>query len=212
MIESLTKLLNSLKFLNWVKLAELSVLIVILIVGVAFYENRQYIYESVGANSLTGYYPMLRVGEKSREEMTEIVNRSPAILGLQVVEVNFVKNERKTLFFESDDPQLKKLFDKYFSTKITDPPALSSIEQDNSRVVRIVNGEFVCLPYKDTIAYTMIGPSDNVGQVCSIAVPPIYGKFRGYITAFVARDLRPAELSQVKFVLQNISLNIFEGK
>ena len=177
-----------------------------------FYENRQRVYESIGAGAFADYYPQITVGERSKAEMAEIVTRSGAILGFQVVEVNFVKNTRTTKFFVSDDSQLKKNFETYLNTKVVDAPALTTLEPDNNRIVRLVNGEFVCIPYKDTIAITIIGPADNVGMVCSMSIPPIYGKFRGYITAFIAKDLRQTEVTQVRIALQNLAMNIYEGK
>lgn len=212
MIDKINALVNLLKNLSWVKVGELTLLIVVLIAAMTFYENRQRVYESIGAGAFSYHYPQISVSEKSAAEMTEVVNRSSVILGMQVVEVNFVKNTRTTKFFVADDSQLKKNFEIYLATKVTDAPALTTLEPDNNRLVRLVNGEFVCIPYKDTIAITIIGPADNVGMVCSMSIPPIYGKFRGYITAFIAKDLRPTELAQIRIVLQSIAMNIYEGK
>lgn len=211
-MDKLQAFANLIKSLSWVKIAELSVLLILLSLGLAFYENRQAVYDSVGANSLSEHAPNIKISERSSKEMTELVNRSPVILGLQVIEVDFVKNSRRTVFVNIDDQILNKAFETYFKTKLTDAPAITLIEHDNKRLVRLVNGEFVCLPYKDTIGQVLVGGGDSIGAVCSLAVPPIYGKFRGYITAFLSKTATISEQQQIKIALQNLSMNIYNGK
>lgn len=211
-MDKLQAFTNLLKSLSWVKIAELLVLLTVLITALVFYENRQTVYDSIGANSLSDHQPGIKISERSAAEMTDLVTRSSVILGFQVIEVNFVKNTRRTVFVNIEDAMLKKAFDVYYKTKLTDAPAVTAIEHDNKRLVRLVNGEFVCVPYKDTIGQVLVGGGDNIGTACSYAVPPIYGKFRGYVTAFLAKGLTNPEQAQIKVVLQNLSMNIYNGK
>lgn len=211
-MDKLQPLVNLIKSLSWTKVAELAVLIVLLIAALTFYENRQAVYDTIGASSLMDHSAAIVVTEKTKSELENMIDRSKIILGVHVAEVSFIKNTRHTAYLHIDDPILKKAFEAYFKSKMSDAPALTALEGDNTRLVRLVNNEFVCVPYKDTIGYTLVGGGDNVGMACSVAIPPYYGKFRGYITAFVSKEISTTELSQVRIVLQVMAMNIYDGK
>ena len=211
MLDKLANLLNSHKFLNWTRVAELGAVILILIAGLVFYENRQKVYDSVGANKFETYQAMV-LSEKTKAKIDEVVHRVPIVLGLHVVEANFIKNERSTAYIKLDDYELEKGYKNYKANKISNPPIFSENEYNNHRIIRLINGEFVCLPMNETIA-AQFGPAAqlNVGLICSISIPPVYGKFRGYLTAYVKKDYREIDLAQIKIMLLALSQEIYES-
>ncbi len=211
MLDSLSKFLNSLKFLNWTRVAELAVVVVILIFALTFYENRNKVYESVGADRFSSYKTMV-ISEKTKAKIDETVHRVPIVLGLHVVEVNFTKNERFTAYLKMDDVDLANGYKEYLDHKIANPMVFTTNEHMNNRIVRLINGEFVCLPMNETIAVAFgAAAQKNVGLICSVSIPPVYGKFRGYLTAYVKKDYRDTDLAQIKIMLQMLSNEIYEN-
>ncbi len=210
-VKGITSLL---KVLTWQKIIQATVLIFILGTTYGFWENRITIYNS------------LKVGARVEVEQPLIISLSPGtiallddsvtkmkplIAGIQVINVNFKKNTRSTSYFSIGDPILKKSYEHFSSVKLTDTPLFTDVETNNQRIIDLINGEFVCYDYKNTPAIKIFPEAQQSVQViCSISIPPYYGRFSGYMNVYLTKKPTPEEVSIVRQIARDMSLHIYE--
>ena len=76
---------------------------------------------------------------------------------------------------------------------------------------KLINGEFICDPFKDTIAYRFAPSADSiVATVCANGIPPIYGKFTGILSVYLKRVPTQEEIDRIRTLSRDLSLEIFE--
>ncbi len=50
-----------------------------------------------------------------------------------------------------------------------------------------------------------------VATVCSISIPPFYGRFSGYLNIYLTKKPSPDELTLIRQVARDLSLRIYEN-
>lgn len=202
------------KVLSWQKVIQSAALIFILAVTYGFWENRTTVYNS------------LKVGARVEVEQPLILSLSPGttsmldastvkmkelIGGIQVVNVNFKKNTRSTAYFAISNTTLKKSFDQFTAGKIADTPLFTDVEPNNQRIIDLINGEFVCYDFRNTPALkAMPNAGDTIPTVCSISIPPYYGRFSGYMNVFLVKKPTQDEVNLIRQIARDMSLHIYE--
>lgn len=202
------------RVLSWQKIIQATVLIIILGTTYGFWENRTTIYNS------------LRVGARVEVEQPLVLNLSAGttnmldsstvkmrdlVSGVQVVNVNFKKNTRNTAYFTSSNAILKKSYEQFMATKIADTPLFTDVESNNQRIIDLINGEFVCYDYKSTPAAKIFpAAAEVIPTICSISIPPYYGRFSGYMNIYLSRKPTPDDVSFVRQLARDMSLHIYE--
>ena len=103
------------------------------------------------------------------------------------------------------------MYNKYLNSKIVDVPLFTEDKKDNNRLLRLINGEFICMPYKDSTAYKYVPEGEQlISTVCGIGIPPSYGEFSGILTIYL-KDVPNSDLTEQLFLLsREISLRIYD--
>jgi len=132
------------------------------------------------------------------------------ILGVQIVSTNLQLNTRYVVYANVYDPELAKKYNDYVSKNgIQQFPIFTKDDKSNLRIVRIINHEFVCAPFKESIIYKYIPiDDDKITTVCTISIPPDYGEFKGMVTVFMKDNPGDFEMEQIKYILNNVSQTI----
>jgi len=156
-----------------------------------------------------------RVPEQLPPEITHFVdNRMDQIdivNGIQVVRVDLKRNIRYIVYGRYTDPRLEELYTTFSKTRITiEIPIFTEDEIQNARVIRLMNHEFFCNPYKETLSYKFVPESAKYAHtVCSISIPPAYGEFRGLLVVTLSREPTELEIDMVRILLKALADKIY---
>ncbi len=210
-LNSIKDLINS---LSWQKIFQALVLILILLGGWGFWENRITIYNSikVGARVETDDPLVINVSSTTKAQFNLALEKSKDLVaGLQIISVNFKRNNRSTSYFAFNDRDLKLAYEHFAETRIAETPLFTDSVINNQRIINLINGDFVCYDYKDTPAFKLYAQSlKNVTTVCSISIPPYYGRFTGYLNIYLTRKPENEEFVLVKQLARDMALRVYE--
>lgn len=210
-IEVLT---NFLKILTWGKIVQGVTAILVIGVAYGFWENRVTIYNSLNVTAqVATAEPLVIVLSSTTQQLLETtVNKGKgAIAGVQIVSVDFKKNSRVTSYFSISDENLKKEYAKFVENRVTATPLFTANEKNNQRMIDLINGEFSCSPFRDTIAQSLMPKlSETISSICSISIPPYYGRFSGYMNVYLYKEPTVADMSFTRQLIRDLSLKIYE--
>jgi hypothetical protein len=211
-VDNLSLIQKFLKSLTWTKLVQLTLFLIILGLALALYETREYLHEFAKYPRISQYAtPVYSVGKETKEEINSIVSRSELIVGMVISTVDFQKNTRHIIYRNTDSSDLRDLYENNNKLLTTEIPMFNDDVTNNARMVDLINGEFVCHPYSNSI-YAIINPKTvpYAHTVCSNGIPPFYGMFSGVVSIITSRAPTPTELSQLRELTRNISSKIYE--
>lgn len=204
-----------LRILSWQKIIQATVLIFILGTTYGFWENRITIYNSlrVGARVEVEQPLILNLSPGTTYMLDESVKKMKGLLGgIQVVNVNFKKNTRNTAYFALSDNNLRTAYNDFISRKLSDTPLFTDIETNNQRIIDLINGEFVCYEFKNTPALKVFpGAVETIPTICSISIPPYYGRFSGYMNVYLVKKPSVDDISIIRQIARDMSLHIYEN-
>lgn len=164
--------------------------------------------------ALLGYvlqdrFSFVRNIELSRHNVEKIdsIVLKENIIGVQVIKINLQDNTRRIVYSKYSDPQITKLHRSFVENSVTiEVPVFTKDEINNSRIIRIINNEFVCTPFKETMSYKYAPEaSEKVSAVCALSVPPSYGKFLGIIGIFFVKEPSVEEKDATRILLKTLS-------
>jgi hypothetical protein len=156
--------------------------------------------------------PMQVLSPKLIKEIDTLILNQPIIVGIQIAAVDLQKNERYTIYARMTNPQLEELFVNFRNRKVLKSvPVFMLDDNQNLRIVKLINHEFVCSPYIGTISHKFVPESAKyITTVCAIAIPPSYGKFKGMIGVSLSREPTDLERDQIRGLSKEISAKVFE--
>lgn len=156
-----------------------------------------------------------RVNEPLSKELASYVNSKidslPVANGIQVVKTETRRNVRFMIHAYQTDEELKKMFETFMQSRITmEVPLFSNNFKQNLRTVKMMNHQFECVPYVDTLSYEYVPKSAKyITTVCSISIPPAYGEFRGILAISLRSVPTDVEEMLIKEVLIDLSDRIY---
>lgn len=187
-----------------IRALEITVVIAVLLVSFSYVYFRYF--------KETTLRPAEPLSVKLGKEINNSLDRAEVINGVQIVKVDLKRNVRYLVHTYWKIPELQKLYDNFSSTRITSEiPVFSRDEVQNARIIRIMNHEFDCTPFKDTLSYKLVPESaEHIAVVCSISIPPAFSDFKGIIAASLSRVPTDFEKNIVKNTLIDISESIYK--
>ena len=162
--------------------------------------------------------PSLRsISEASKDEVRQFVTDHPDVIGMQILAADFIMNERINTFVYHHDQVLMADWNEYAGRTGGRAPLFSSDVNEESRIrtntryTRIINGEFVCLEWKDTLGFRVLGENfkAKVVQFCQKAIP-VTGPFSGYSAVYLSRAYTGAELEKFEAEVEALNTRIWE--
>lgn len=151
------------------------------------------------------------ISKQTKNTLTAFVDNTPNIAAAQIINVNFKSNTRYTTFITSNDKILLEEFYKHQQAKTKNALLFSDNEAQNARLVKIINNNFVCEPYKNTRAVILYPKSaKNITSMCSISIPPFLGHFIGYINLHLYQEPTEQEKESLRLTFVTIATSIYE--
>lgn len=220
LIENAPKLMRALTFK---RTAYVCVLATVALILFTFYDSRATVIEWVKATSIGRPYKNVIIGDEATvKSVKSIVDRSPLISGIQLVNTDFRSNTRTTAFFYSDRRDLQILIDSavynrvwpsalFMGTTSGTPEQREFASASNSRMINIIGAEFVCYPSKDSTLARMAPEFPAIAPVlCSMSIPPYAGKFAGYLNLFLTRTPSDDEKDLLRDAARALASDIFD--
>jgi len=211
------KVQDAQKFLNvltWRKLVQLIVFLFVIGLTWATYENRDVIYGFASQKRIDPSTPHIR--ELSKPTINEIVTlteKSELIVAIEIVLADFQKNQRVIIYsyIDDDNIELRKIYSKYSNTSIGNLPLFTDNVEDNKHLVELINGEFSCRPFVETLSGRIAPDAQAYVKIsCSNSIPASYGRFTGLIVVYLKRQPTPNEYDQVRSAARTLATTIFE--
>jgi hypothetical protein len=140
------------------------------------------------------------------------LHSQPTYMGMQVMAMDLSKNSRHIVYSHLESNELQKLYMNYIGSRVSQisPIFTNSNEANNARMIKIINHEFVCSPFVDSMLYKNLPQSGNfVKTICAVSIPPSYGNFVGSVHLFLNKEPNDMEISIIKMHLKDISSEIF---
>jgi hypothetical protein len=137
------------------------------------------------------------------------VNSSPITVGAMVVEVQLQSNSRRGVYTYIKHPEVKKLYETFVRDRISPDLPFFTGEIQDERLIRIINHEFICTPFIETLGYKYSPASEKyIKFVCTMSVPPSYGRFHGLAAIYLSNEPSDIEKDRIRIYLKEISEQI----
>lgn len=176
---------------------------VLVLLAVSLYFNFNSITEVVKK-------PITTLSDETKETIKVAVDKSSLMIGIQVVTVDFENNTRAAVYTYLNDDVLKKIYSE-FATKnsIRDFPLFTQDDINNIRIIKLVNHEYNCSPFKETTYYKYVPEAaSRIVIVCAISIPPSFGEFNGITSVYLNKVPSPVEKDQIRIFVKDIAQRI----
>jgi hypothetical protein len=152
-----------------------------------------------------------QLSEATIEKITAATSRSDLVLGSGVTIFNFQKNVRHVIYLGANSYDLNADFNKYNHLLNTESPIFGQNEFYNSKIVDIINGDFICVPYENTpFAQEMPDSIRHAQTLCVHGMPPVFGKLTGTVMFFLKRPPTSAETDQLRIIARDLATYIYD--
>lgn len=216
MSDFLDKLKQIQSFINGLSLKKIFLFTLFLfIVGFSYatFENRDSVYNFfIKSAQIHKTLATRTLSKKTTTEIDLAVIQSDIVVAIQVTLVDFQRNTRVITYTSIDKPELRVIFNRFIKTAPAELPLFNTDPINNRRLVNLVNGEFICDPYRDTIAAKFLPESmEHIDTLCANSIPPFYGRFSGIIGIYLKRQPTPNEVDQIRTLSKTLSSTVFNN-
>jgi hypothetical protein len=175
----------------WMLAALLSGLFAMLVASFAIYENIGSKEPTKKAASISGKQIVL--SEATKRELQNIVNSEDIIVGTTVVTVDLIKNRRIPTYFYSRNADMQLIWNKFAAGGFGGITAFDvGSAKFNDRITNIMNGNFDCRLFKNTIAMQLYPEAEKYGPwLCSMSIPASFdnsGDFVGFVALYLTHE------------------------
>lgn len=155
----------------------------------------------------------LVIPQITKTQIDETVHKIDYIVGIQIVTVDLARNARLETYMSIDDPFLQDAYNTFVNNKVVETPAFTTEKRNNERLLRLISGEYICIPYNETTAYKYAPHLTNkITSVCAIGIPPNkYGEFSGILTIYIFGNIDDKEKERLFYFARTISSQVAEN-
>lgn len=210
--DKLTGIQKFLDVLSWKKILQLAAFLFVIALAYGTYELRESIYNYANQTKISRTASIIqKISKQSMAEIDAAEKKSDLIIAIQVVIIDFQKNVRIPVYTSSSEPGLIILYEDYKKNAIAEVPLFSSDVTNNRHLIELINGEFTCYPFSETLVSQVLPESGKfINTACAIGVPPYYGKFSGSVVLYLKRVPTPSEIEQIRALSRTLSANIYD--
>jgi len=207
-LTSVRVLLNT---LTWKKISQLVVFLFIVALAWSGFETRESIYNFIRQERITTTPVIRNISKLTSYDIDKAIEQSELIVSMQVTVVDFQRNIRSIVYTGVDNVALKDIYSRFELGTFKELPLFNNDVVNNKRIVDLINGEFSCGVYTESLLYKMLPETGQyIKYSCSNGIPPFYGKFTGMVTVYTNRVPTPEEVDQLRAVLKHISSIIYD--
>lgn len=210
-IKTIAMIRRLLSTITWQKLVQVTILVLILVFAWTLYQSRIVVYNYVfNKSSQSTSTPIVKLSTKSQEAINDIVNSSDLVIGMHVTVVDFQKNTKTYAYFYIKDAIVLNIYRAYALTAPAETPLFNNDVENNKRLIKLLNGEFLCVAFAET-PQAILAPAATkyISTICLNGIPPVYGKFTGIISLYTRRQPTETEIDQIRAILQKLSAEIY---
>lgn len=154
---------------------------------------------------------LLTISKDVKRDLAQFNKNSDLVIGIQIVTLNFQRNIRVETYVDIDNIFVNEVYRSFMLRRITDTPIFDSDKKNNDRMISILSGEFNCVSYDKSKAYTYAPQLKNyISDVCAFSIPPYNNEVTGIITIYFQRTPTQEEKNTVFLFLRDKSIKIFE--
>ncbi len=184
--------------------------IAVSIVFYTIYENRRSMFIPTPGVVTNPVGFTFSASARTQEQVKNKVNTDNSIIGISIKSADLRLNEALSIFLASDDPLLTEIDFAMRSAGTNRMPLFSSIGDANIKVIQLINGQFICVPFNYTL-FAKMHPElkGSIKIVCSSSIPSYYGFFSGFIQFFINEDLSLEQQAQLKITAERLSTEVY---
>lgn len=199
------------KVLSWLSLkrvATLGITAVVIITSITLFENRTQLVDGVkhrNSSERSVSDEPFKISPASDELIKTFVRKNSEVTMVSIVSVNMRVLQRHPVYFYTLDPAVKQMVDSYAQSKNLTQPFFNQDEKNDNQMVSLMNGEFQCVKFDETVNATIFpGIKNKVKFICRVGLSPYHGQFSGYISALLS-DV-PTSYKQQELRLEMVQL------
>lgn len=215
LVDTVSNIQKFLNVLTWKKIIQLLTFMLIIGLTWATYENREVIYGFASQKRIDATSPhVTELSTPTIQAIKIVADKSENIEAIQVILADFQKNERIIIYtyIEEEEKVLRDIWLKYSSGSVGNMALFTDNVADNKVVVDLINGEFICRLYSETINARLAPESAKyVKFTCANGIPASYGRFTGIILLYLKYQPTIEEHDQLKSATRILSTHIFEN-
>lgn len=201
-----TKVMN---FLSWKRLCLLLSAVIVICGGILFTQYDNFSFHkripTAGDN-----IKLLNVTRSTKMRIHTLVTKSDLVIGVKILTLNFQRNIRVDTYTEIDNPDVQKMYDKFINDRVYDVPIFTDNTVSNNRILHIINGEFTCTPFKESLSYKLVPEAaPYIDSICTIGIPPYNNDVSGMISIYFKRTALPEEKAEMFQVMRDLALTIY---
>jgi hypothetical protein len=173
------------------------------------FENRaalfQSIYAAVTSQNETASWEISRA---TQDQLITLVQTSSLIKMAVILDVDLQKNRSIVRFRQLNDPDELEI--KRKANAILPQAVFDYDPKNTQQMVGVLNNEFVCAQFQDT-SYQRYFPElgKRMPVICSIAIPPFYGRFVGILTLGLNTIPTKQELDGIRIEASRLAVEIY---
>lgn len=219
MVETIIKQLGNItKIITWLNLKRVMLLTVAALVGLTLltmYEQRDKITDAVETrdveiNGRPVKTNVIVVSPEMQTKIKKLVDDSPLITAISVLNTDLRLNQRTVIYQYADTPVISEAWERFYREHGYIQQIFTTSDKNNTQMVSVINGEFSCVKYEDTLNAALL-PENKIAEpvICRISLPPYYGEFSGYLVIALAKVPTPIEQNEVMIQAKSLSNEIF---
>lgn len=185
-----------------IRVIEIAVILAVLLVSFSYIYFRYF--------KETSFRPSEPLELALAKEIDVSLDKIRVINGVQVIKVDLKRNVRYVIHAHWETPELQQLYNDYSSDRVTiEIPVFSKDAVQNTRIIRLMNHEFDCSPFRETLIYKLVpSAADYISTVCSISIPPAFTEFKGIVSVSLSRPPTDSEKITIRETLTDLSEKI----
>lgn len=178
------------------------------LIALVSFEHRAELFQqtlgTVRAGNVVG--TVFSISAETKAQVKEYVKADKQIIGFEIVSADIRLNSRNTIYsYREGDTEPEKKADLSVFGRL---PLFTNNGENNRQIVRSINGEFYCLPAASLVPAEVVAMKPALA-ICRASLPPYYGQFSGYVTAFLLTDPTLDDQIRLKAQLEQIANEVY---
>jgi hypothetical protein len=196
--------------LNFRRVLLLTLFVSVLLTLLITFENRTILFnrlfEKQPVEAITIPWEL---SDKSKQQLTNLVNSQERIGGVIATEIDLKKNRRVIKFWFTKDDSLREKINAIV-LRLLPQPFFDDDRKNNDQMLSVLSNQFKCTPTADTIFMRFFPEmATRYPYICRLSVPPFSGEFAGMLTIFLDKSPTKADIEALKIELSRISIELY---
>jgi hypothetical protein len=203
------------KALSWLsvqRIIALGITAIIIIGSLTIFENRTQLAQSIKNTDSSEEYVQdepFKISVSNDGNIKDFVSKNNEVALVTVISVNMRVLQRYPVYFYSSDVSIRRLVEEHVQTNMAHP-FLSENEKNNVQMIALMNGEFQCFKFDETINATIFPAiKEKVKVICDIGIPPYHGQFSGYISVMLSEVPSGYKQQELKLEMVQLAASIY---